>query len=94
MITTGQPIHCFDQAKIEGNIIVREATDGEEFIDLFDKVHVLQTGDIVISDQNKILALAGIVGGKSSGITDNTQNIIIEIANFDPIITRKTAIRL
>lgn len=94
MLTTGQPIHCFDKAKVQGDINVREANDWEEFVDLFDKTHILQEGDLIICDQDKILALAGIIGGKNSGITDKTQDIIIEIANFDPIITRKTAIRL
>lgn len=93
MYQTGQPIHCFDSDTIDGAIIIRQATDGEHFVDLMDGEHVLTTHDIVIADDSKILALAGVIGGRSSAVTDQTKNITIELANFDPIIVRKTAIR-
>lgn len=90
MHISGHPVHFFDADKVQGNIIVRNATEGELFTDLFDTVHTLDTQDIVICDEKKILALAGVVGGKDSGVTEDTQNILIEIANFDPVRVRKT----
>ncbi|MEI7563411.1 MAG: phenylalanine--tRNA ligase beta subunit-related protein [bacterium] len=94
MLLSGQPIHFFDAAKIQGDIIVRNATDKEQFTDLFGATHTLLTTDVVIADEKKILALAGIVGGAESGITESTKNIIVEIANFDPVAVRKTGTRL
>ncbi|USN57345.1 MAG: hypothetical protein H6766_02615 [Candidatus Peribacteria bacterium] len=93
MYQTGQPIHCFDTDQIQGNITVRMAAEGEQFVDLMDGEHTLTPEDIVIADDQKILALAGVIGGQSSAVTDTTKNITIELANFDPIIVRKTAIR-
>lgn len=66
MNISGQPIHFFDADKIKGNLILREAYEGEKFIDLFDQEHILQNSDLVIADEEKILALAGIIGGKES----------------------------
>ena len=89
-----QPIHFFDAAKVDGDIIIRNAKDGEKFVDLFEKEHELIASDVVIADNKKILALAWVVGWLDSGITDDTQNIIVEIANFDPVAVRKTWTRL
>lgn len=61
MLISGQPVHFFDADKVDGDIIVRNAKDGEEFTDLFEATHVLKSTDIVIADKKKILALAGIV---------------------------------
>lgn len=94
MNTVGLPIHCFDADKIEGAIIVRDAYEGETFTDLFGATHSLKTTDLVIADEKKILALAGVIGGLESGITENTKNIIVELANFDPVVVRKTGTRL
>jgi len=91
---TGQPVHFFDADKLEWNIIVRDAKDGEEFVDLFDNKHILNSGDIVICDEKKILALAGVIGWWSSGVDESTKNIAIEIANFDAVRIRKTGTRL
>jgi len=62
MLMTGQPIHFFDADKIEGDVIVRNAKEGEAFLDLFGATHLLKETDIVIADKKKILALAGVVG--------------------------------
>jgi phenylalanyl-tRNA synthetase beta chain len=86
----GQPLHCFDADQIHGDIIVRNATDGEQFTDLFDTTHTLTVDDLVITDNDGILALAGIIGGKRGMTTDSTTNIIIESAYFEPIGIRKT----
>ncbi|MDR2540603.1 MAG: hypothetical protein LBD11_02180 [Candidatus Peribacteria bacterium] len=94
MNITGQPVHFFDADKVEGNIIVRNAKDGEEFTDLFGKTHKLIAQDIVIADEKKSLCLGGVMGGMNSGVTDETKNILIEIANFDPVALRKTGVRL
>ena len=62
MLTTGQPIHFFDADKISGGIAVRNAKEGEKFTDLFEKEHTLVSTDIVIADNEKVLALAGVIG--------------------------------
>ncbi len=94
MLLTGQPVHFFDADKVNGDIIVRNAKDGEQFTDLFEATHTLKTTDLVIADKDKILALAGVVGWLDSGISDTTKNILVEIANFDPVTVRKTGVRL
>lgn len=94
MNISGQPIHFFDAEKVEGDVIVRNAKDGEKFIDLFEAEHSLKSTDIVIADKKKILALGWVVGGLESGITESTKNILVEIANFDPVAVRKTWTRL
>ncbi len=90
----GQPMHCFDADEIDGDIIVRMARDGEKFVDLFGNEHELKSTDIVISDNKGILALAGVVGGARGCTGDNTKNIILESAYFDPVSVRKTSKRL
>ena len=61
MLISGQPIHFFDAAKVEGNVTIRNAKDKESFTDLFCATHTLISTDIVIADDKKVLALAGIV---------------------------------
>ncbi len=94
MLITGQPVHFFDKKKIQWGITVRNAQPWEEFTDLFEKKHTLESSDIVIADDQKILALAWIIWSNSAWISDETTDIVVEIANFDPIIIRKTAMRL
>lgn len=94
MNISGQPIHFFDAEKVDGDIIVRNAKDGEQFTDLFETQHILKAADVVIADKKKILALAGVVWGLESWITESTKNILVEIANFDPVAVRKTWTRL
>lgn len=90
----GQPVHFFDADKVHWNIIVRNAIKWEKFVDLFDVEHVLLENDIVVADQDKVLALAGIIWSSNSGVHNETKNIIVEIANFDPVAVRKTGTRL
>ena len=90
----GQPMHCFDADKVDGDIFIRPAHDGEEFTDLFGTLHKLKDTDIVISDASGILALAGVIGGARAGVTALTKNIILESAYFDPVSVRKTSKRL
>lgn len=94
MNITWQPVHFFDADKVKWSIIVRQAKEWEKFVDLFEKEHTLQATDMVIADEEKVLALAGVVWWLDSGITDSTKNILVEIANFDPVCVRKTWVRL
>lgn len=94
LLELGQPIHAFDLDKIEGDIYIREAKEGE-ILELLDDTEVkLKAGDVVIADSKKVLALAGIMGGKYSGITEDTKNVVFEIANFERKPLRDTARRL
>ncbi|MBW7954227.1 phenylalanine--tRNA ligase subunit beta [Candidatus Gracilibacteria bacterium] len=86
----GQPAHIFDRDKINGKIEVRFAKTGEILEALDDKTYNLTSNDIVIADQEKILALGGIIGGKSSAVSKDTKNILIETAHFDQAILRIT----
>ncbi|MFK7780162.1 MAG: phenylalanine--tRNA ligase subunit beta [Candidatus Gracilibacteria bacterium] len=86
----GQPTHCFDADKINGNIIIRYAEESEKFVALNDTEYKLSKKDIVIADSVKVLALGGIIGGKDSSVTDETTNIIVEGAHFDQATVRKT----
>lgn len=90
----GQPTHCFDADKIDGNIHIRFAKDGETLTALNDKDYTLSTSDIVIADDSGVIALGGIIGWKDSAVSDTTTNIIIESACFDQAIIRKTGKRL
>lgn len=89
-----QPMHCFDADEIRGNIIVRQADAGEKFTDLFGTEHELTTNDMVIADEDGILALAGVIGGARGATTEKTKNIILESAYFDPVSVRKSAKRI
>lgn len=85
LLELGQPLHAFDADKIEGNVNVRQATQGEKLILLNDQEVELQDDVTVIADDQKVLAIGGIMGGLSSSVTDDTQNIFLESAFFAPI---------
>lgn len=92
MFDLGQPIHAFDLDKmISPKIIVRSAKEGENMTTLDKKEISLDQSMLVIADERQPLALAGIKGGTAAEVDKNTKNIIIEVANFDPVSTRKTA---
>ena len=94
MNISSQPIHLFDVDKVKGDLQVRNAREGELFVDLFEVEHSLKTTDLVIADNEKVLALAGVIGGLESAVSDTTKNVLVEIANYDPVIVRKTGTRL
>ncbi len=94
MTISGQPIHCFDADTIKGTISVRQAYQWERFTDLTGATHILDTQDIVIADDSGPIALAGVIGGLSTAISDMTKNIVIEIAHFDPVVVRKTSMKI
>jgi phenylalanyl-tRNA synthetase beta chain len=87
----GQPMHAFDAAKVVGGITVRAAKAGEEMATLDGKQLKLDGSETVIADDEGVLALAGVKGGKKAEVDTNTTSIIFESANFDPTITRRTA---
>jgi phenylalanyl-tRNA synthetase beta chain len=91
---TGQPLHAFDAAKVSLPLVIRQAKDGEQFTALDESVHTLTTDDILISDQSgAALALAGVMGGMDSGVTEGTTSIILESAYFSPSGIRRTSRR-
>lgn len=94
MLEHGQPMHAFDAKKIRGKIIIRQAQAGEKLVALDDNEYELTADDIVIADEEKILSIAGIMGGAESAVTNDTTEIIFESANFDPAVIRKTSARL
>jgi phenylalanyl-tRNA synthetase beta chain len=91
MLDIGQPLHAFDADKVEGNIRVRKANEGEEITLLDGTVLKLNSSMLVIADDKAPLALAGIKGGKKAEVTRDTKNIILEAACFDSTTTRKTS---
>ncbi len=92
MAEVGEPMHAFDRKKLNGNeIIVRMADSGEVMTTLDAKERTLTSDDIVIADKSGAIAIAGVMGGGNSEIDDNTTEIVLEAANFNPINIRKTA---
>ncbi len=90
----GQPLHAFDAAKLTGNMIIRSAAEGENFLALDESTHVLTADDLLISDESgAALALAGVMGGAESGVTDTTTDILLESAYFTPQGIRRTSRR-
>ncbi len=95
MLEYGQPIHAYDQRDIAGGKIgVRMAKTGETMQTLDGTTLNLQAGDLLISDAQRPVGLAGIMGGANSEIKADTKDVIIEVAHFSPVLIRKTAKRL
>lgn len=91
----GHPSHTFDLDMLDGKrLIVRHAADGETLKALDGKVHKLVSDDLVVADASKPVSLAGIVGGRHSGVTEKTRNILLEVATWNPPTIRRTARRL
>ena len=92
MLEYGQPMHAFDYKCLDGShIIVREANENETFKSLDDIDHTLKSGMLVISDEKKAVALAGVMGGANSEITGDTKTVVFESANFDGPSVRVTS---
>lgn len=90
----GQPLHCFDLAKIDGEkIIVRQCPEGTPFTTLDGVEHKLSEADLMICSATKPMCIAGVFGGLDSGVTEATTDIFIESAYFNPTSVRKTARR-
>ena len=95
LMEMNHPNHVFDLDKIEGNEIkVKLAVKGDKLVTLDKQERELEDGDIVICDSKKILALGGVMGGLDSEVTDNTKNILLEVAHFNSQNVRKTSRRL
>ena len=91
----GHPLHAFDAAEVDGGIRVRYAKENESFAALDEQSYTLAPSDCVISDESgNTLALGGVMGGETSGVTNSTTDVILESAWFDPPSIRKTARRL
>lgn len=91
MLETGQPLHFYDADTLKGKIEVRMASNGEKLFTLDGKERTLSDEDIVISDGERAIGLAGVMGGLDTEITDNTKNVLIEAAIFDGVKIRKTS---
>src|SRR5699024_5717056 len=94
LLANGQPLHAFDYDKLDHKVIeTRLAKEGERIVTLDEVDRPLLDSDIVITDGEKPIALAGVMGGLDTEIDENTTNVLIEAANFEPIHIRKTARR-
>ncbi|HCZ7954563.1 TPA: phenylalanine--tRNA ligase subunit beta [Staphylococcus aureus] len=95
LLEYGQPLHMFDQDAIGSQqIVVRQANEGEKMTTLDDTERELLTSDIVITNGQTPIALAGVMGGDFSEVKEHTSNIVIEGAIFDPVSIRHTSRRL
>ena len=99
MLDLGQPMHAYDLDKLEAPIVVRRAKEGEKLTTLDGKEHDLNPEDLLITDSpngqqgSRILGIAGVMGGMYGEVTDETTNILLEAAHFDPITIARSARR-
>ncbi|MDG1286741.1 MAG: phenylalanine--tRNA ligase subunit beta [Rickettsiales bacterium] len=89
-----RPLHVYDLDKLQGDISVREGKAGETFHALNDKGITLQGGEIAITDDSGLIGLGGIIGGTSTSCDENTKNVMLEVAWFDPIRIATTGRKL
>ena len=94
MLEFGQPLHFFDKDKLGDKIVVRDAKENEEIVTLDGKTRVLNSDDIVITDGKKPVCIAGVMGGENTEVDENTKNILIESAIFNPVSIRYTSRKL
>ncbi len=85
LLELGQPMHAFDKAKLAGGIVVRQAKEGEQLELLDGQTVTLRADTLVIADSEKVLAMAGIMGGQGSAVGDDTRDIFLESAFFAPL---------
>ena len=93
LLELGQPLHAFCASRVK-KIVVRYAKEGERLETLDEKERVLGSEDLLITDGEKALAIAGIMGGKDSGVSLDTTSIVLEAANFNAPVIRKTSQKL
>ena len=93
MLATGNPTHAFDADNISDHIVVRHAAENEKLLLLNDKELSLCTDDLVITDSEGPVALAGVMGGAKDSILPKTERVILEVANFEAAGIRRTALR-
>ncbi len=95
MLELGQPLHAFDLSKISGGkIVVRRAGSDREFITLDNDKRVLEPDDLLIADAENPLAIAGVMGGQNSEVSEATTTVLLESAYFEPMTIARTARRL
>lgn len=94
MLEYGQPLHFFDQDKLGNQIVVRDAKESESIITLDGKMRILKSSDIVITDGEKPVCIAGVMGGENTDVDSTTKTILIESAIFDATSIRYTASHL
>lgn len=94
MLEYGQPLHFFDKNKLGNEILVRMANDNEEVVTLDKKERILSSDDIVITDGKRVVAVAGVMGALNTDVDENTKEVLIESAIFNPTNIRKTEKRL
>ncbi len=85
-----RPLHVFDADKVSGDLRVHKAAGGETLVALDDKEYIMPEGAVVISDDNGVESIAGIMGGLPTGVTDDTVNVFLESALWDPIDIART----
>ncbi|WP_322417507.1 phenylalanine--tRNA ligase subunit beta [Mesorhizobium huakuii] len=86
----GRPLHVFDARKVAGNLVVRRAKDGEKVMALDGREYTLTPDMCAIADDNGVESIAGVMGGEHSGCDENTSDVLIESALWDPITTART----
>jgi len=86
----GRPLHVFDARKVSGNLVVRGANDGEEVLALDGRTYTLKGGMCVIADAKGVESIAGIMGGEHSGCDENTTDVLVESALWDPLNVART----
>lgn len=92
MLLTGHPVHVFDYSKVkDGKIVVRCARKGERVVLLDEKLYELTGIETLITDGENILAVGGVMGGRDSGVTSETKELLLEVAYFDPVRIRRTS---
>ncbi|MGW5316871.1 phenylalanine--tRNA ligase subunit beta [Nocardia thailandica] len=93
MLELGQPLHAFDAAKVNGGLVVRSAHTGETLRTLDDTERVLDGEDVVIADETGVISLAGVMGGASTEVGDDTTEVLLEAATWNPLRVYRTARR-
>ena len=94
MLLTGQPIHMYDYDKLVKKELIVRSDINEKFIALDEKEYLIHEGDICVTSSGKTMCLGGIMGGLDSEVTNDTKNIVIEVANFNHASIRRTSSRL
>ncbi|MBB5956039.1 phenylalanyl-tRNA synthetase beta chain [Saccharothrix tamanrassetensis] len=93
MLELGQPLHAFDASAVRGGLVVRRAAAGEKLTTLDGSVRALDPDDIVIADDSGVISLAGVMGGASTEVRDDSTDILLEAANWDPASIARTVRR-
>ncbi|MCP5088353.1 MAG: phenylalanine--tRNA ligase subunit beta, partial [Rhodobacteraceae bacterium] len=86
----GRPLHVFDADKVAGDLVVRRARSGEQVTALDGKTYKLNPENCVISDDDGVESLAGVIGGEASGCSDDTVNVLVESALWEPLNVART----